>query len=120
MSRYGDVIEVGAVLGEGGEFETLAIDGPAPLWKSSIVVDDEDISVLPGDGGSATLSITKAKSLEKNTPSAEEDIKVRTPELLDTEFMQLRRRFGELKDGLSRHPKQLESRSVRGRLLRRS
>ena len=30
----------GAVLGEGGEYETIALDGPAPVWKKSLRFDD--------------------------------------------------------------------------------
>jgi diphthine-ammonia ligase len=37
MAFFG--IENGAVLGEGGEFETLSVDGPAPLWKKSININ---------------------------------------------------------------------------------
>jgi diphthine-ammonia ligase len=53
MSKYNP--EVGAVLGEGGEFETLAMEGPWPLWKNQIVSTAQDIK--PAGGGSYTLHL---------------------------------------------------------------
>ena len=53
--------ENGSVLGEGGEFETLVLDGPRSLFKSKIVVEDEDREVVREGGGSAWLKIKSAR-----------------------------------------------------------
>jgi diphthine-ammonia ligase len=82
----------GAALGEGGEYETLAIAGPAPLWKARIVVDEGDRSNLPGEAGSASVKIAKADI----APLEEaENQQVRTPELLDERFAKLLEVMGE-------------------------
>jgi diphthine-ammonia ligase len=82
----------GAALGEGGEYETLAIAGPAPLWKARIVVDEEDRSILPGEAGSASVKIAKADIAPLEEAESQQ---VRTPELLDEQFANLLERMGE-------------------------
>ncbi|KAK0280604.1 hypothetical protein LTS00_013033 [Friedmanniomyces endolithicus] len=47
----------GAVLGEGGEYETLAVEGPPPLWKAKIVVNEESRVVVPGEAGTFSLRL---------------------------------------------------------------
>ncbi|KAK0868724.1 hypothetical protein LTR87_014021 [Friedmanniomyces endolithicus] len=47
----------GAVLGEGGEYETLAVEGPPPLWKAKIIVDEGSRFVVPGEAGSFSLRL---------------------------------------------------------------
>jgi diphthine-ammonia ligase len=82
----------GAALGEGGEYETLAIAGPAPLWKARIVADEEDRSILPGEAGSASVKIMKARIAPLEEAESQQ---VRTPELLDERFANLLERMGE-------------------------
>lgn len=82
----------GAALGEGGEYETLAIDGPAPLWKARIVVNEEDRPVLPGEAGSASVKIIKADIAPLEVAETQQ---VRTPELLDDRFATLLARLSE-------------------------
>ncbi|KAF2099097.1 adenine nucleotide alpha hydrolases-like protein [Rhizodiscina lignyota] len=79
FGRPGD----GAVLGEGGEFESLAIDGPGVLWKGRIEVGIE--RVVKGEGGSAVLKLGEAKVVEKE-PEPWDWTKLRLPELLEAEF----------------------------------
>lgn len=76
----------GAALGEGGEYETLAIAGPAPLWKARIVVGEEDRAILPGEAGSASVKINKAEIAPLESTETQQ---VRTPELLDARFAAL-------------------------------
>ncbi|CRG90146.1 hypothetical protein PISL3812_07188 [Talaromyces islandicus] len=76
-----------AVLGEGGEYETLALDGPGFLWKKRIVVEDSDRGVRSTGGGVCYSTITKAKCVSKDT--GQEDIKpedIRRPARLDESF----------------------------------
>lgn len=49
----------GAVLGEGGEYETLAINGPPRLWKRRIEVPEAHTDVLNLEGVSATSSLVR-------------------------------------------------------------
>ncbi|TKA72793.1 hypothetical protein B0A55_07325 [Friedmanniomyces simplex] len=58
----------GAVLGEGGEYETLAVGGPPPLWKAGIVVTDESRIVVPGEAGSSTLRLVSPVVIAQTTP----------------------------------------------------
>lgn len=53
FGTYGD----GAVLGEGGEYETLAVSGPKPLWKAAIKVDKNDVHVVSGEAGTAYVQV---------------------------------------------------------------
>lgn len=88
----------GAVLGEGGEYETLAVSGPSPLWKGQISVLEQNIETLPGDAGSASLRIRQ--------PSVSFDVveekssNLRIPPLLDTRFSNI---FDSLSAGSVNH-----------------
>ena len=82
----------GAALGEGGEYETLAVAGPAPLWKARIVVDDGDRVVLPGEAGSASVKINKAEIAPLEVTDARQ---VRTPVILDERFVALLEKVGK-------------------------
>ncbi|KAI1213939.1 adenine nucleotide alpha hydrolases-like protein [Annulohypoxylon truncatum] len=89
LRRFGGDGGRGAVLGEGGEFETLVVDGPPTLFKGRIVVCDNDKRVVREGGGSAWLSIREAQVEAK--PEAEmvsktEGQGVRIPDLLDPKF----------------------------------
>ena len=81
FGTYGD----GAVLGEGGEFETLVIDGPSSLFKGRIEVQDKDTRIMREGGGSSWLQICDAKVIMKDSV---EDVKprCRIPDLLEPRF----------------------------------
>ena len=51
MRRFG-----GSILGEGGEYETLLVSGPMPVFKESILVDERGMSIEKGEGGEAWLT----------------------------------------------------------------
>lgn len=87
MGRFGG-LGSGAVLGEGGEFETLVVDGPAPLWKMRVEVDQDGWEVVAGEGGTAAVRVRKARLVEKEA-AAIEPPDVRMPDLLDLEFRRL-------------------------------
>lgn len=76
----------GAVLGEGGEYETLAVGGPAPLWKGRIVVRESDVSIVPGDAGSASVKLQMPCVRPQEAETVPD---VRIPPLLDRQFEQL-------------------------------
>ncbi|TGO30328.1 hypothetical protein BPAE_0006g00680 [Botrytis paeoniae] len=72
----------GAVLGEGGEFETLVVDGPSWLFKKRILVETEDTRIVREGGGSAWIQISKASLVDKESIENKES-SCRVPELLD-------------------------------------
>lgn len=75
----------GAVLGEGGEYESLALDGPSFLWKRRIEVPRWEEGA--GEGGVAFVRVRGARCVDKD---AEGDGvvpgDVRRPVLLDEGF----------------------------------
>ncbi|KAH6630843.1 hypothetical protein B0J18DRAFT_475865 [Chaetomium sp. MPI-SDFR-AT-0129] len=89
MRRFGTA-ETGAVIGEGGEFETLVLDGPAGLFKKKITVAEEDRRPIKEGGGSAWLSLRNARLEEKHDgDSGGANEGVRIPELLDAKFAEV-------------------------------
>jgi diphthine-ammonia ligase len=77
----------GAILGEGGEYETLALNGPAPLWKKQIDIDHTSNVVVEDDGGAVRLVFGRARLVELSSKPPEEDSHlVRVPVLLDNGF----------------------------------
>lgn len=87
MKRFGTDGD-GAVLGEGGEFETLVVDGPVSLFKGRIEILEEDRKVVREGGGSAWLKIVKARVVMKDTDEKVE-IVCRTPDLLESRFQKM-------------------------------
>lgn len=95
MGRFGGV-ENGAVLGEGGEYESLALDGPVPVWKKRIVVEEGDREVVMGGGGVVSLRIKRARVADKGQGLCGEAsiADLRVPDLLDREFECVRKTLG--------------------------
>ncbi|OCK84121.1 adenine nucleotide alpha hydrolases-like protein, partial [Lepidopterella palustris CBS 459.81] len=86
----------GAVVGEGGEFETLAVDGPVGLWRKRIEVEVQGNVV--GEGGTAIARLGKARAVDKKEGEANKNVLeiLRRPQLLDKEFEMLMRMLGEV------------------------
>ena len=78
--------EDGAVLGEGGQYETLVVDGPDHLFRGRIVVDEQDTQVVVAGGGAAWLRIKRARVEMKMRNSEESESRVRIPELFSPNF----------------------------------
>ncbi|KAL6250203.1 hypothetical protein RBB50_002504 [Rhinocladiella similis] len=76
----------GAVLGEGGEYETLAVNGPRPLWKRRIEVPTDTISTFIGEGGVSYLRLGKAKTVENDPDPSSEATAIAQPRSLDVQF----------------------------------
>jgi diphthine-ammonia ligase len=91
MERFGGAGN-GAVLGEGGEYETLALNGPSPVWKKRIVVEEHDMQTVMGGGGMVSLKIKSARLLSRGEGLRGEAsiADLRIPELLDKEFVSVR------------------------------
>lgn len=96
VERFG-----GSVVGEGGEFETLILDGPDDVWKGGrIQVDERERWVFEGEGGEAWMGFGQAKVLERKTRDergGDGDWKktLAIPELWELEFETLARRIKE-------------------------
>ncbi|KAH6998421.1 hypothetical protein BKA56DRAFT_567643 [Ilyonectria sp. MPI-CAGE-AT-0026] len=73
-----------AALGEGGEFETLVVDGPADLFKKRISIPEHGRKIVREGGGCSWLMLAGARLEEKADPA--QDLTVRTPDLLDPRF----------------------------------
>ncbi|KAI1172524.1 hypothetical protein F4777DRAFT_510288 [Nemania sp. FL0916] len=91
MRRFGAAGGRGSLLGEGGEFETLVIDGPSALFKGRIVVSDSDRRVVREGGGCAWLSFRRADVVLKDEPEQAGEFQTQTlaiqiPALLDPRF----------------------------------
>lgn len=85
----------GAVLGEGGEYETLAINGPTRLWKKRIEIPQEENRVLSGEGGVSYVRLAKAKTVP-NDSSEDDHATVRVPHILDRQFDSILTNVGDL------------------------
>lgn len=86
MSRFGSAdMDTGAVIGEGGEFETLVVDGPKTLFKKRVVVAEDARTTVNEGGGTAWLSFGTA-TLEPKDEGEEERGQIRKPDLLDVRF----------------------------------
>jgi diphthine-ammonia ligase len=83
MRRFG-VDGDGSVLGEGGEFETLVVDGPSNLFKGRIEIQQEDRKIVREGGGSAWLKILRAEVVMK--PAEVATHVCRIPDILDLRF----------------------------------
>ncbi|RWA07590.1 hypothetical protein EKO27_g7518 [Xylaria grammica] len=90
MSRFGASGGRGSILGEGGEFETLVVDGPPSLFKGRIIVSDGNKRVIREGGGCAWLSFHRADVVLRDELEQEGQllnaVGVRRPELLDPRF----------------------------------
>ncbi|KAI9777578.1 MAG: hypothetical protein M1835_005195 [Candelina submexicana] len=97
MAWFGG-LEDGALLGEGGQYETLVIDGPPPLWKKRIIIDEDDKEVIGQSGGSALLRFNRVILSQKPCDSlaATRQIQPRIPALLDQEFADLRQHLADI------------------------
>lgn len=95
----------GAVLGEGGEYETVAVAGPASLWKGRILFHNEDSTVVPCGAGAAYLRLPKPW-VEPIATSVTDISSLRTPPLLEDGFEVL------LKDLQSSSVKEVPSHSI--------
>lgn len=87
MRRFGGAAAgSGAVIGEGGEFETLVVDGPPELFRKRVVVDEGDRRVVREGGGTAWLQVRKARLEEKSVDEERAYGRPRIPDLFDARF----------------------------------
>jgi len=87
MARFGG--EDGAALGEGGEFETLALDGPDSLFKGRIVVEEEDRRIIAGSSTTAWVRINRARVEMKTHEDKRHAVSVMIPDLISADFQKV-------------------------------
>ena len=93
MGAYASADLRGAILGEGGEYETLALNGPGFLWKKRITLDEDEREVKIAGRGVSYLTIKGARCTSK--PATEDRIEpqsVRRPVILEEAFATARDR----------------------------
>ncbi|KAF4446325.1 Meiotically up-regulated protein 71 protein [Fusarium austroafricanum] len=73
-----------AALGEGGEFETLVLDGPSSVFKKRIAVPEQGRKIVREGGGCSWLLLDGAQVEDKQDPAAKSTVRV--PGLLDPRF----------------------------------
>ena len=87
VGRFG-----GSVLGEGGEYETLLLNGPNGVWKGRIVVDEEERIIRRASGGEAWIDVSGGRVVEKEETGEGLEgwrEKLRIPDLYDAVFEKL-------------------------------
>ncbi|KAI9904686.1 hypothetical protein N3K66_001215 [Trichothecium roseum] len=75
----------GAVLGEGGEFETIVVDGPKELFRKRITIPEGARKVVNEGGGTVWLSLERAQ-LEDKAQGEEATACIRVPDQWDVRF----------------------------------
>lgn len=77
----------GAVLGEGGEYETLAVNGPRRLWKKRIETGEDQNSILSAEGGVSYLRLAKVRAVENDSKLPDHEAQhIRIPHMFDAQF----------------------------------
>ncbi|KPM35085.1 hypothetical protein AK830_g11481 [Neonectria ditissima] len=83
LRKFGSADDA-AALGEGGEFETIVVDGPADLFRKRISVPEHGRKIVREGGGCSWLMLSGARLEKKSGPAQE--LAVRTPDVLDSRF----------------------------------
>ncbi|KAG8665813.1 hypothetical protein FPOAC2_10896 [Fusarium poae] len=73
-----------AALGEGGEFETLVVDGPSSLFRKKISILEQGRKIVREGGGCSWLLLAGARVEDKQDPAPKPTVRV--PDLLDPRF----------------------------------
>lgn len=87
VDRFG-----GSVLGEGGEYETLVVDGPRGFWKGRVEMRPGDMWTGKGGGGEAWIGFRERSGVVRRddddqlTNGVGWNKKIRMPGLWDKEF----------------------------------
>ncbi len=97
----------GAALGEGGEFETLVLDGPSCLFRKKITVPEEGRRAVREGGGSTWLLTRGAQLQNKDTSDSDSAANARIPDLFDP-------RFAQVLDDLTTRPDERPTATVGG------
>lgn len=85
VGRFG-----GSVLGEGGEYETLVVSGPSPVWRARLEIGESAVKTIQAGGGEFWIAFQEGSSTVPSTGDAQDwrpNLKV--PDLWDKEFADL-------------------------------
>ena len=86
VARFG-----GSVLGEGGEYETLVVSGPSPVWKKGLDIDERARQTIQAEGGEYWIAFEEGSLTDLTVSQNREEWrrKLKVPELWDKVFAQL-------------------------------
>ncbi|KAL9042136.1 MAG: hypothetical protein Q9180_000813 [Flavoplaca navasiana] len=110
MRRFG-----GSVLGVGGEFETLVIDGPDGFFKGLMKVGSEERKIVRGSGGEALLTFMGGTTMRRQRRQVNDSgwlEKLRIPDRFDRVFELLLDTLDQDRE----HAQMLQSRPLNERL----
>ncbi|KAI4217712.1 MAG: hypothetical protein LQ351_000308 [Letrouitia transgressa] len=81
----------GSALGEGGEYETFVVDGPAGVWKKRLYLRDGWKKVVRGGGGECWLAFRDGGTTFKQEPPGNGNWieSLKKPELWDPAFLEI-------------------------------
>lgn len=81
----------GSVLGEGGEYETIVVSGPSPVWKRGLEITEGARRIVQAEGGEYWIAFKDGKVSDLLVNQGTEDWrhKLRVPNLWDREFTKL-------------------------------
>jgi len=74
----------GAVIGEGGEYETVVVGGPGNLFRGRVEIDSKDLTTVSEGGGTEWLKIGNLETVMKGTDQQTKECRV--PNILDSTF----------------------------------
>lgn len=81
----------GSVLGEGGEYETLAVRGPSPVWKKCLEINEEARQIVQEGGGEYWIAFREGQLISISNSQSDEDWmrRLNVPHLYDRDFKKL-------------------------------
>ena len=94
VARFG-----GSVLGEGGEYETLVVSGPRPVWKRDLAVKEGARHIIKAEGGEYWISFKEGSLIGSTNGADLHDWRrnLRIPELWDRQFANLSKNIDVIK-----------------------
>lgn len=86
----------GSVLGEGGEYETLVVSGPSPVWRRGLKIEKGARRIVQAEGGESWIAFKNGRVSDLLIDDGTEDWKhkLRVPKLWDGEFTKLMNSHG--------------------------
>ena len=82
----------GSVLGEGGEYETLVVDGPSGVWKDRLEIGEQSRRVVRGEGGESWINFKAGEVVGKEDRAFKSDHwknEIHIPNVWDAAFSTL-------------------------------
>ena len=84
VARFG-----GSVLGEGGEYETIVVDGPGDTWKRRLEIGENVRKAARGEGGDCWINFTPGSVVVERDGQVAQSTRLNIPRTWDPVFGQL-------------------------------